>query len=198
MAVIIQLRRDTAVNWQTVNPILAEGEMAYVLGSNDVRIGDGINPFTNLPNLLENDAAGIELAGTEGFISSITNVSAALQRLRDMSADGLRLVQSQETVGSHRAITSSGNLLDGTNDLHVNQYAGITHHSAISGEFVLVQMFGGYTGWDTTLIPNRPVLLGSIPGTLTQTPPTSGPIKRIGYAISSQDVHLEQFPVINI
>ena len=33
MASIIQLRRDTAARWTSINPILAEGEKGYELDS---------------------------------------------------------------------------------------------------------------------------------------------------------------------
>lgn len=45
----IQLRRDTAANWITYNPILAEGEPGVEIDTNYVKIGDGINNWNNLP-----------------------------------------------------------------------------------------------------------------------------------------------------
>ena len=44
----IQLRRDTAANWITYNPILAEGEPGVEIDTNYVKIGDGINNWNNL------------------------------------------------------------------------------------------------------------------------------------------------------
>lgn len=44
----IQLRHDTATNWTTVNPILAEGEVGVETDTNKFKIGDGATTWTNL------------------------------------------------------------------------------------------------------------------------------------------------------
>jgi hypothetical protein len=49
MATIIQLRGDTAANWTTVNPILAERELAFETDTNLYKIGDGVTPWNTLP-----------------------------------------------------------------------------------------------------------------------------------------------------
>lgn len=49
----IQLRRDTANNWQTANPILAQGEVGIDLTNKLIKIGDGATAWNNL-----NDYAG--------------------------------------------------------------------------------------------------------------------------------------------
>lgn len=50
MADIIQQRRDTLANWSLYNPILAEGEVGYVLDDvNRYKIGDGIHNWNDLP-----------------------------------------------------------------------------------------------------------------------------------------------------
>ena len=54
MATKIQLRRDTAANWETTNPVLSQGEMAYVLDTGRVKIGDGVTAWKDLA--LEGDS----------------------------------------------------------------------------------------------------------------------------------------------
>lgn len=49
MAVIIQLRRDTALNWTTVNPILADGELAVETDTDFFKIGNGVDTWGVLP-----------------------------------------------------------------------------------------------------------------------------------------------------
>jgi hypothetical protein len=46
---IIQIRRDTAANWQSVDPILAQGEIGLELDTYRFKIGDGIRVWTLLP-----------------------------------------------------------------------------------------------------------------------------------------------------
>lgn len=50
MADIIQIRRDTAANWTSTNPVLADGEFGIEKGSpNKLKIGDGITAWSTLP-----------------------------------------------------------------------------------------------------------------------------------------------------
>lgn len=48
MAVTIQIRRDTAENWQQHNPVLAEGEIACELDTGYIKVGNGRDRWTNL------------------------------------------------------------------------------------------------------------------------------------------------------
>lgn len=44
----IQLRHDTATNWTTANPILAEGEVGVETDTNKFKIGDGVTTWSEL------------------------------------------------------------------------------------------------------------------------------------------------------
>lgn len=48
MAVQIQLRRDTAANWTSNNPILAQGEIGIETDTKKKKIGDGVTSWTSL------------------------------------------------------------------------------------------------------------------------------------------------------
>lgn len=48
MAVIIQTRNDTAANWTSVDPILAQGELGYETDTALFKIGDGSTTWTSL------------------------------------------------------------------------------------------------------------------------------------------------------
>jgi len=48
MANRIQLRRDTTLNWQNTDPVLADGEPGYDINTNEVRVGDGSTSWNNL------------------------------------------------------------------------------------------------------------------------------------------------------
>jgi hypothetical protein len=48
MARTIQLRRDTAANWTSSNPILAQGEFAWESDTGKFKIGDGLTAWTAL------------------------------------------------------------------------------------------------------------------------------------------------------
>lgn len=51
MAVTIQTRRDTAVNWQAADPTPALGEQCIETDTLLVKVGDGVQSYTNLPYL---------------------------------------------------------------------------------------------------------------------------------------------------
>lgn len=49
MAIQIQLRRDTAANWTSVNPKLAQGEIGIETDTFKLKIGDGVTDWNTLP-----------------------------------------------------------------------------------------------------------------------------------------------------
>lgn len=49
MAQTIQLRRDTATNWTTVNPTLAQGELGYETDTGQFKVGNGTTAWNSLP-----------------------------------------------------------------------------------------------------------------------------------------------------
>ena len=53
MASIIQIRRDTASNWTTANPILALGEMGAETDTSKIEIGDGVTAWASVPYLID-------------------------------------------------------------------------------------------------------------------------------------------------
>lgn len=60
MAVLIQLRRDTLENWNSVNPVIAQGEMCLESqsdGTYKMKIGDGVRNWSNLPYFKEDSIA---------------------------------------------------------------------------------------------------------------------------------------------
>lgn len=44
----IQIRRDTAANWELINPILDAGEMGYTTDTKILKIGDGVTAWNSL------------------------------------------------------------------------------------------------------------------------------------------------------
>lgn len=48
MANRIQLRRDTAARWTSINPILQEGEFGLETDTKKAKMGDGVKKWTEL------------------------------------------------------------------------------------------------------------------------------------------------------
>ena len=55
MAVKIQLRRDIAANWTSVDPILSIGEPGIEIDTGKVKIGNGIDVWSARPYTLNFD-----------------------------------------------------------------------------------------------------------------------------------------------
>jgi hypothetical protein len=68
----IQLRRDTATNWASENPVLLEGELGIELDSNRnrIKIGDGSTAWNSLPYFL--DAREEEVGDYQDFLDGLT------------------------------------------------------------------------------------------------------------------------------
>lgn len=79
MTVRIQLRRDTEANWIAANPILAEGEAAYSLDKNRVKIGDGSKLWTALEYLGAEDKTPELMALINKNTQDIATETAARQ-----------------------------------------------------------------------------------------------------------------------
>ena len=70
MADMIQIRRDTASNWTTANPILALGEMGAETDTSKIKIGDGVTAWTSVPYLI--DAGGYLTATSTNTLTNKT------------------------------------------------------------------------------------------------------------------------------
>ena len=65
---LIQVRRDTAANWTSVNPTLAAGEQGFETDTGKFKIGTGSTAWTSL--LYATDASGITGTVTAGTTST--------------------------------------------------------------------------------------------------------------------------------
>ena len=73
MADMIQIRRDTASNWTSANPILAQGEMGAETDTSKIKIGDGTTAWASLGYLI--DTGGYAAYGdtTANFTGTLQN-----------------------------------------------------------------------------------------------------------------------------
>jgi len=68
----IQFRRDTAIEWTQINPVLGDGEPAYEIDTGRWKIGDGITPWTTLGYMAEDGLQGpVGPAGPAGAASTV-------------------------------------------------------------------------------------------------------------------------------
>jgi hypothetical protein len=142
MANRIQLRRDTTANWESVNPILADGEPGYDIVTNEIRIGDGSTAWTGL--------SGNTISGSGGVPTDIYNsvgsatVGSSGQIWQFSGSDGVLTLPRNsylETSDANLKIGSQGNViirsnagtLGGTHTWNFNKDGGLTVPGSING-----------------------------------------------------------------
>lgn len=78
----IQNRRDTKANWETNNPVLAEGEIGLVLDDkNSYKVGDGVTKWNDLPLRGYNGNIAQELGDDANAVISQKGITDVLKYL---------------------------------------------------------------------------------------------------------------------
>lgn len=67
MSVTIQIRRDTAANWASVNPVLEAGELGFESDTNQVKVGNGYHTWGALPYSFDNPFSYVTEAPADNF-----------------------------------------------------------------------------------------------------------------------------------
>lgn len=123
MAVQIQLRNDTAANWTSVNPTLAQGEIGLEIDTNKMKIGTGSADWETLPY------TGVDSAELVPLVS-YTHVQGSDSSTWTVNHD----------LGFYPAVTvflSSGDIVEGAVAHTDTNNLTITFSAAISGSAYL-------------------------------------------------------------
>jgi hypothetical protein len=86
-----QLRRGTESQWTTSNPRLLLGEPAYSLDTNQLKIGDGISLWQNLPY--------INIAGLPGAVGTPTTLQSTITITNATARSGTLVILSSNING---------------------------------------------------------------------------------------------------
>jgi len=73
MASTIQIRRDTAANWTSANPILAQGELGLETDTLKVKAGDGSTAWTSASYLIDTGGYAAYSDTTANFTGTLQN-----------------------------------------------------------------------------------------------------------------------------
>lgn len=65
-----QQREDTAADWAAVDPVLRAGELAWASDTKKLKIGDGTNPYTALPDWYGTAADILAIVGTPAWTAA--------------------------------------------------------------------------------------------------------------------------------
>ena len=75
----IKLKRGTAARWEKVNPVLAQGEPGFVYDTNQMKIGDGIRNWNDLPFI--NDDSSDSPSNIDELVNIVQMHSNQIQTL---------------------------------------------------------------------------------------------------------------------
>ena len=139
MATQIQLRRDTAANWTSSNPILTQGEFGYETDTAKFKIGDGTTAWNSLSYHTHSHTLLSDI-GTNTHAQIDTAVTASTNHIADSSdPHGTTLTQTTLDVTTLKiatvSVTSSAaelNILDGVTSTatELNKVDGYTGSAA--------------------------------------------------------------------
>lgn len=79
---LIQYRRSTATEWATANPVLYSGEIGYDTTNNEIRVGDGVTPWSGLGPIGTGTAAGLATKiplTQKGVASGVATLDASVK-----------------------------------------------------------------------------------------------------------------------
>jgi hypothetical protein len=141
MADRLQLRRDTALNWSAIDPVLAQGEVGVDLTNRLFKVGDGVSTWS--------------LLAFSGF--SINDLASSLLSTYSSSKVDELLTGKADSVHTHATseVTGLDTALDGKADsVHTHATSEVTGlDTALAGkaDSVHTHATSEVTGLDTAL-----------------------------------------------
>ena len=104
----IQLRRDTATNWTSANPILASGEPAFETDTGKFKIGDGVTAYNSLPYKGEAGAYNLPQANatTLGGVKANSKTDEDTQEVKIDPATGILYTQAGSGTTDYTELTN--------------------------------------------------------------------------------------------
>jgi Major tropism determinant N-terminal domain len=192
MANRLQLRRGTAADWITYNPLLAEGELVVELDTSKFKIGDGIHNWLDLPY----STGPVGATGPTGPTGPQGEVGPAGPT--GVSIASFTHNADIDLLARHAVISTVTGCTYASNQTlsHQGKVVGVTSSSAGIGTLATIYSSGLLSGF-TSLTVNAPVFL-STNGILTQTVPTTGFLQKIGIAISQTEVIIGIGPAVKL
>jgi len=108
MTQIIQTRRDTAANWTSVNPILANGEMGLETDTVKIKWGNGVTAWNSLAYFTGSGGGGLNMKGTAtidfGATPGTNVVVTAVADVNVTALSAITVFMESDSTATHNAI----------------------------------------------------------------------------------------------
>jgi hypothetical protein len=104
MADLIQIRRDTAANWTSANPVLAQGELGAETDTSKIKIGDGSTAWSSLAYLID---AGDYLTATSTNTLTNKTIRDTVYSLTGTAFDATNGAIQTKTLSANTTFTDS-------------------------------------------------------------------------------------------
>ena len=128
MADIIQIRRDTAANWTSANPILAQGELGLETDTSKIKAGDGSTAWTSLGYIIDTGSyllASNNLSDLASSATALTNIGLTATATELNYTDGVTSsIQTQ--LDSKGTVSSLADLSITATATELNYVDGVT------------------------------------------------------------------------
>lgn len=112
MATQFKLRGDTAANWLTANPTLAQREPGVETDTNKLKIGDGLSAWADLPYIADPNGVASALAAKAPLTQTVDNKSAAYTILASDAGKIIRSTSATAVTFTIADVLSPGQSVD--------------------------------------------------------------------------------------
>ena len=104
MADLIQIRRDTAANWTSANPTLAQGELGIETDTSKVKVGDASTAWASLTYLID---VGDYLTTTSTNTLTNKTIRDTVYALTGLAFDATNGAIQTKTIATNTTFTDS-------------------------------------------------------------------------------------------
>jgi hypothetical protein len=147
MADLITIRRDTAANWASANPTLADGELAYDRTNLQLKVGDGATPWATLPFSIAQTYANNAFNSAANALTSANNASNSAANAAG-SVSSIAAIAASSNIYQTKAAANTA--LSG---LTANAYAQVLLDETRSGKWTIYQKVSGAYVFVTYAMP---------------------------------------------